>query len=288
MHDTREPRIISFLRAGNGEMTRAAFLNNHSMFWTTVVWMKQMAHRDFECLLENYSSTANLYWGFKEPHYAWLLPVMDEAFYNLTKYLIVARDPRDICSNSLQDQFEKYGQYMGQPDCYKWWSGYWSHLLDAYEHDARFAVVRIEDLVVPDPRLSLKAVETLNCVITHIGMQVKTPELVSALRLLQGSEEMSSISVLHSTPASEAALRRYPPEVRMENIMKEVQVLHEHKGAYMGHHNNQTKDDRFQLARLLAVRTDEPVIHATMKRLGYDVEDFKLNTPTSPAVLCHR
>eukprot|EP00416_Gambierdiscus_australes_P032772 CAMPEP_0171088970 /NCGR_PEP_ID=MMETSP0766_2-20121228/21096_1 /TAXON_ID=439317 /ORGANISM="Gambierdiscus australes, Strain CAWD 149" /LENGTH=265 /DNA_ID=CAMNT_0011546795 /DNA_START=1 /DNA_END=798 /DNA_ORIENTATION=+ len=209
-HDKRSERICALNK--HGHMTRRDFTRPSTLqfFRDAVDFFRTVAYKDWHCINVTRGGRAlpSLAWGFKEPHYAWLLPAMDRAFNNHSRYLIIARDPRDMCTNKIQDQFNLYSKCLRiRGTCFHFWAEFWQRLLAAYEFNPRFAVLRIEDLVVPDPATTDRSRRTLSCLLDHVGVQPRNGT----------------------------------------RMMKSLARFHKHNASYMGHHNNISAANRARL-----------------------------------------
>jgi hypothetical protein len=220
-----------------------------------------------------------------------MLPVMDAAFSdavgsNTTLQLVVARDPRDICTGLMQMDFRMYGQMMGFPvdkalfrkqpaDCLMWWGQLWSQVLPSLEgavaasasNNTRIAVVRIEDLVGAGTNATADAQSTGEIV-----------PLVRCILSLLGMEEN---------------------ETAAANITSQIGILQEHVGSYGGGDDHSTAwpelemDDLHESIEKLLYRTDSAPpdgrsfqgAHTAMMALGYDLEHYGRGTPAAPEVL---
>jgi len=284
-HEHRENHIHKLLYASKGNLTVRGFKHNQDAFRDAVEWQKDVARQEVECLQKDFPSgmPEGSVWGFKEPHYTYLMPVMDEAFHGHTNYIIVARDPRDICSNWIQDQFLIYGAFFNVRttdvhDCYYFWASFWSMVLAAYDASPRFKIVRIEDLVLPDPRREEASLSALRCALQHTGLQPSWSSLQSAqAQLYREGAALFDLS-------ADAELLAAPPTVARERAERSLRGFHGHKAAYMGHHRHQDEAARRKLEQELAARMDFPVIHETMLRLGYNTTNFGLLKPLSGSV----
>jgi len=115
-------------------------------------------------------------WGFKNPRHLYLQPVLQDLYGNQTLAVLVARDPRDICTGDNQHQYDTYltesiDAQDGLPSsgsilsCYEWWAHTWTGVLEGDGAMERTVVVRIEDLVLPSLDTSLGV---LGCVTKQI------------------------------------------------------------------------------------------------------------------------
>ena len=123
-------------------------------------------------------------WAFKNPRHLWLQPVLQELYGNATLAVLVARDPRDLCMSHQQKKNDggtggggASGRFSASLDdlepCLAGWARTWSGILEGDGAMARFAIVRIEDLVVPDPSApGAASLDVLSCVTRQVhGMK---------------------------------------------------------------------------------------------------------------------
>lgn len=272
--------IRKLLESGNNQMTQAAY-QTYPEQWEKALGLAHIASTKIgACIAEQYGrkarkALAGLTWGWKEPHWGWMLPVMDSAYELQTKYLIIARDPRDICTGDMQDQFHEYGEMLWIDNCHEWWAGYWNQLLNNYENTDRMRVVRIEDLVVPEPGRESTSLEVLQCVLKHVGLAAEGSAVVNALTELRGNFG----SLLYRSPGREPG-----SEHELDDELRELDGFHNHTGSYMGKKKGQSEAVRKQQEHEMRDKIDPPVVHETMRRLGYDPMRFGLLKPASPGV----
>jgi len=103
-------------------------------------------------------------WGFKNPRQIYLQPVLQKLYGKKTLSLMVARDPRDVCNGKNQMQYKEFGD----GPCYDWWARVWLNFLEGDGAMERLAVVRIEDLVMPDPGAESQSLQILSCIARQI------------------------------------------------------------------------------------------------------------------------
>jgi len=207
------------------------------------------AAESLSCILgedETSLEAGHLTWGYKNPDHIFLLPVIDAAFEQKSKYLIVARDPRDSCTAHNRGQLHHYGTHFldEQQDCWQFWAKVWDSVLNTYEHDHRVKVVRVEDLVMPDP----------------------TRNSISFAKLQQ------VVDFMNISPTE-------------EEMIAELQGMHAYQDSYMGHHYNMTDEDRQSLLSDIAARPDNTMLFKSMRRLGYSTSGYEVTTPECPAVI---
>lgn len=191
----------------------------------------------------------SLVWGYKNPKHAYLLPVMDAAFQKRSKYLLVARDPRDICTATTHHQFDDFGALVNgnesAQDCLLFWADLWTTALHA-DYQERLVVVRVEDLAVHAANLDNEVLDVPNCLFEFVGLHPEQDSVRAALRSMQ-----------------------------------------EHEDSYMGKHYNFTRAQRSELEAYVASRTQPTLIHETMRLLGYNPDRYELLQPRSSYV-CQR
>lgn len=153
------------------------------------------AAKSLSCILEQESENpqAQLTWGYKNPDHIFLLPVVDAAFDYQPKFLIVARDPRDSCTAHNQGQYDKYKQHFfnegEQQDCWQFWARVWDRVLNTYEHSQRVAVVRIEDLVMPNPDADPTSLMKLEQVMSFMGIDPTEENMIAELKGMHAYNE---------------------------------------------------------------------------------------------------
>mmetsp|Transcript_150035 Transcript_150035/g.264810 ORF Transcript_150035/g.264810 Transcript_150035/m.264810 type:complete len:367 (+) Transcript_150035:77-1177(+) len=185
-------------------------------------------------------------WGMKDPVQPWLLPAFDEVFENHTKYLMVVRDPRDMLTNSNQNMFMNLGSFhMKSSDPLDFWTRAMTQIMDLYEEDPRFQIVRVEDLVMPDPATDESSARVLACLAEFAGLPPPSPD------------------------ASRAVLTE----------------MHKHRGSYMGQHGGLDSDSRAVLEWDVAARLEaQPQLARLMKRLGYHSKHYGRIQPQSSRI----
>ena len=144
-------------------------------------------------------------WGFKNPRHIYLLPVVERLFGAATTPLLVARDPRDICSGTNQDQYVAFTRLFSGVfgDCFGWWASTWRDVLEG-DAAARFVLVRIEDLVLPGPprggvplRSPSEGLGVVECIARHA--RLGSPDAQTASR---------ELTYMHRFASSYAGARR--------------------------------------------------------------------------------
>jgi len=229
-----------------------------SHFTEAVNFERQAAEQTHQCIAEESGhSAAEAPWGYKNPDHIFLLPVLDKAFNHHAKYLIVARDPRDVCTAKNQFQFSHWGKNVLQgqtDDCYQFWAMTWKEVLRNYGRSKKARIVRIEDLVMPDPSKSDISKKTLKRTLKFIGVG-----------------------------------KKWHPIQLNAQLNAQLKEMHKYKGEYMLHHDGMTDEDRQN--QLLKVRqrkaTDNQLLFDIMGQLGYDTSKIALTTPKADIVIHH-
>jgi len=146
----------------------------------------------------------NMFWGYKNPRHAYILPVLLEAFQNHTALLFVARHPYDLCSGRNQQQFRDYAKYFASPradafgntagaapSCMEFWYELTNQVVDLMERHApngrKARIVRIETLVLGSPP---KQTATSQCIADAVGYPYDsqaTLDVLSRMKEHQGS-----------------------------------------------------------------------------------------------------
>ena len=219
-------------------------------------------------------------WGYKSPRQIFMLPAMDEAFSSAvgptsTLQLVVARDPRDICTGSNLMEFKMYASSMGfavdgalykhqQADCLLWWGELWGQVLPSLGGEAvpsasitsRIAVVRIEDLVGAPINTSAAA--------------LRADEITPVVRC------MLELLGIQDTAGAD--------------LQAQVAPLQEHVSSYGGGEKHATEQMRDSIEILLASHDSVSGgsfsrVHAAMAALGYNVGKYGRGTPAAREVL---
>jgi len=203
--------IRSMLEASDGEANNPDGYERSERFETAVTGEVKGASKTYECMLERYapSQGEDVAWAYKNPAHFMQLPVMDAAFQKQAKFLAVSRDPRDICTGDNQNQLGKFGnlvlkdgwvdkrlnkenggasnrktfrrQQAKRHDCPLYWAKVWNASMSNY-NDERLKVVRIEDLVVPNPTKRSRSFSVMRCVLNHVELASPSSTVLSALR----------------------------------------------------------------------------------------------------------
>mmetsp|Transcript_147778 Transcript_147778/g.275399 ORF Transcript_147778/g.275399 Transcript_147778/m.275399 type:complete len:343 (-) Transcript_147778:39-1067(-) len=260
LHPRIVPLIQHLIQLGGHELSAAAYEKDADAFQELLAWQRRQVTATKSCALRN-SEDSDVIWGFKNPQQLYMWPITEHAYANHSKLLLVARDPRDICTSDNQNQFNLYCKSMmgractGELDCYSFWAQVWSNVLTNFVPKGNVKLVRIEDLTVPIPSLARPKVE---CLLRFAGLRQ------------QGSIK-SWISFLN------------PMLFGQDAIEKALHPMHEHSSSYMGHHHGATEQDR---RRLVAVTSNHsnPLVQQTMLSLGYDPLSFTLTTPLAGAM----
>jgi len=195
-------------------------------------------------------------WGLKSPGQMYMLPVYDAVLKDSGRYLFVARDPRDFCAvdpggihNATQKELAWFGQYKAGTnngtDCFGFWASGMQDVFDLYENDSRLGILRIEDLVMPDPAVDKSSTHILNSLADFAGVP---------------------------RPSSEDALRWLTQQ-------------HSFSGSYMGQHYNLNDKNRSEIEANFSMHVKEhPGERALLDKLGYHFEKYGLEKPSSQRV----
>eukprot|EP00747_Dinoflagellata_sp_TGD_P131557 gnl/TRDRNA2_/TRDRNA2_174983_c0_seq1.p1 gnl/TRDRNA2_/TRDRNA2_174983_c0~~gnl/TRDRNA2_/TRDRNA2_174983_c0_seq1.p1 ORF type:complete len:332 (-),score=30.64 gnl/TRDRNA2_/TRDRNA2_174983_c0_seq1:151-1146(-) len=186
---------------------------------------------------------AGVKWASKEPHLIYFLHLLDDISQNRTKIVLLARDPRDLCNEptmesgfrdmvyhlmykgvavtdmikwNFTDRWYGEGRKELLENCYLTWAELWSRVLKYYHRDSRFVVVRIEDLVMPEPVVNGPSYVSLMCVAAHAGLHPSDDAMLVALRSMHkyrrsymGQKKYAKTSVIEDN----FALRTSPPVI---------------------------------------------------------------------------
>jgi len=199
--------ILKLLRASHGYVNQPSAYRS-SKWWKSAVMAEQEgSNQTLHCILEQQRNLTrdkgvpaktNFLWGYKNPNHIYLLPVMDATFNRTQRMLAVVRDPRDICTGDNKNQPNSEGRFVAtrwryresgpstwswMRRCFRFWSNLWSDMLREYGQDPRFRIVRIEDLVMPNPaEEGNSAYKIMDCVLNHAKLPL--PSLKSARSFL--------------------------------------------------------------------------------------------------------
>lgn len=299
-HAERYQHIRALLSSA-GRIDLASYKRKPRAFQKAVDWMLALSRHQAACMAFTPSTIPrgeDFVWGWKEPHFIYLLPIMQEAYKGRTKFLVVARDPRDMCAVEEGEkapgdgqEFENYGDLVAsKDDCWAWWANTWNMVLDGYEANPNFAVVRIEDLVLPNPKESNSSREVLRCVMRHVGLKEKPEGLSATLASLtrDGALELGRVAERGAGGLEE---EEGPPpggprrgKARLTTTLSPTEEalkdFHAASKRYMGGGRKSAKAAQ----RALAEVANQEQVHETMRRLGYDPTRYELQAPTSPSV----
>uniref|UniRef100_A0A7S1WWR6 Protein-tyrosine sulfotransferase n=1 Tax=Alexandrium catenella TaxID=2925 RepID=A0A7S1WWR6_ALECA len=302
-HEERVKHIRALLSIGGQADMRAYKLEPWTMR-AAEDWLRTLSRHQAGCIAMSGSKlTADYVWGWKEPQFVYLMPAMQRAYFNHTKFLLVARDPRDICTIPDGDagQLKNYGDLFGdQTDCYGWWAKVWNMVLDEYEGSSQFAIVRIEDLVAPDPGSSNSSREVLKCVLRYVGLKEQPEGIASALASIAGnmSVQLGRFAGAQALEAQDGADKPHgfyqkphwkpqaqgPPhkEKQRPTLTPDEEALrdfHDYSSSYADARG--PGDGTSDIEKKVASRTD---IHYAMQRLGYNPTKYALTAPSSWSV----
>ena len=250
------------LEADRGEVSTAAFRKApNRAFAKAVMAERRGSNESHWCAVRANRLTGagdaspNAPWGYKGPRKIYMLPVIEEAWTSLnrTQLVLVARDPRDICSGDNQQQFKATKNHYGIKDkdmaaCLEWWARVWSNVLPELGGQAlsgsaasQLVVVRIEDLVLPEVQLALPLAE---CMVR-------------------------------------AAIGRAPD---MSSVITALYEMHAHGGSYGGGLDHVSGDVSLR-RRVTVAATQSAAALRVMELLGYAPKRYGVTTPTSKRVL---
>eukprot|EP00908_Phaeocystis_cordata_P002997 Transcript_13242.p1 GENE.Transcript_13242~~Transcript_13242.p1 ORF type:complete len:366 (-),score=43.33 Transcript_13242:218-1315(-) len=251
--------IDHLLTANSGKMSIESYRQapDHA-FARAVIAERYGANQSHYCAARADHVTRAAPWGFKGPRKIYMLPVMQEAWKaskKQTQLVLVARDPRDICSGDNQQQFKATKLHYGirgndATACLEWWAAIWSNVLpelggEAHAPSASLApsqlvVVRIEDLVLP----GVKALPLAECML-H-GASVPSPS--------------------------------------REGLATTLHEMHKHSGSYGGGLDH-VGGDTVLRANVVAAAAKSEAAQRVMELLGYTSPRYGTTTPTSDRVL---
>lgn len=258
-HPKVRKALKSLLEGDGGRISLAAYQRDSPQFQSLVSWQEKAVAETARCAREGSHAGP---WGFKNPQQLYLWPISKHLYGDRSKLLLVARDPRDICSSRNQIQFNTYCESLlgrrcgGESDCYSFWAKLNSDFLDENANTDSVRLVRIEDLAVPEPEVSRARVE---CLLDFSGLRQRQGEIgrlwSRGRRLLFGDDDIATA----------------------------VSTIHAHSKSYMGRHYGASDADRKSRVEFTSKHQD-PLVRKTMLRLGYDPDSFSLLQPRESTV----
>lgn len=205
-------------------------------------------------------------WALQEPSLLYLLPAYDNVYKKKAKYLTVVVDPRTTCSSvtNLHDSFEMFGPHVqgskrSSEDCFGWWAGVMNNVLDIYERESRFKVVRFEDLAVPK---------------LH-----EAPD-ATGLAVLQCIAKLSDMPEPTNEQAQELLTSARDPMILREQFQLGEKVPEN----YTVHTEVEPNELARLEASLKARAAADPSVQKALSRLGYSPSMYGLLPAQSPAV----
>lgn len=238
-----------------GERHSSSFLKQSRSKFTSLAAEaeRQGAHETLQCICneeDRYWGGVDgqpFSWGFKNPRHFYLGEVIAAAFGGRTKALLVARDPRDICSGDNQKQLHLFGSSLWEDgdarDCWTFWARAWRLALSKFKS---FAVVRIEDLTTPEPVEGSTSWQKAQCLLGYTSMQ-------------------------HS-------------HVPAKQMLQALGDMHDYASSYLG--NGRSEEIREYLESQVRWHPNASLIHPVMRELGYDLDGYGLTKPELVS-LCH-
>lgn len=116
----------------------------------------QCEHEQSRVVLNGTERTDNefVFWGYKNPRHAYIVPILQQAFGNNTAMILVARHPYDICSGSNRGQYHHFGELFAKHEkdhvsCMEFWTEVMGQLVSIAEANSHIMrLIRIETLVL--------------------------------------------------------------------------------------------------------------------------------------------
>ena len=200
--------IYSLLACTRGHVSASGYATCGKAFTAAVDAEADGVARSWHCL----GDRSERLWGFKNPRHVYLLPVIEHLYAAATMPILVARDPRDVCTGSNTGQFNELRRYGRYNDCFAWWASTWSDILEG-DGAKRFVIVRIEDLVLPEPRADGASMAVVHCLAKHAKLgDINTTTALSELQVMHGFAGSYGGS-RHSSSTRQALITRTAPYV---------------------------------------------------------------------------
>lgn len=218
-------------------------------------WQLKLSSGDYiNAKPKNIEAVQDMIWGWKDPRHLYLLPVIDSALTpdEAQQLVPVIREvPVLAVARDPRDlcQGSNNGQFV------RFNTAFNEDNNDCYLFWAKVWHNLLESEVGPH-RTKIVRIEDLS-------MPAPSPD-GSSTQILA---EILSHAYMPSPPDGGVA---------------QLSMMHAYAGSYMG---NKKPELKGSLEARLAERTDEPLIHATMRQLGYDPIRYGLLTPESDMVL---
>lgn len=255
-----DPFISRLLTSAQGRISPTGYRQSPELWTAATMTLKATLLETFAGIVRNSTDLpmdSDVVWGLKSPGQYYMLPVYDNITENITKYLFVARDPRDLCTedvvnhhNATAKMMQWFGQYQegtqNGTDCYGYWASSMRDMFELYENEPRFRIVRIEDLAMPDPTADDSSLQIYNSLADFVKLPRPSPE-----------DALSWLSHMHSFNDS-----------------------------YEGYHYEMTDENRTIVEAEFAKHVQEhPADQVLLDKLGYPSNKYGLLTPSSNAVL---
>eukprot|EP00401_Gymnodinium_catenatum_P009888 CAMPEP_0117585810 /NCGR_PEP_ID=MMETSP0784-20121206/68361_1 /TAXON_ID=39447 /ORGANISM="" /LENGTH=288 /DNA_ID=CAMNT_0005386817 /DNA_START=276 /DNA_END=1142 /DNA_ORIENTATION=+ len=279
--------IPDLLNDSGGLVSNEAGYRRSAVMHLAVSMEKRDARRTLECILEDQSLHENALpssfrWGYKNPKHAYLLPVMDEAFGGKQKILMVARDPRDICTAVNQGQLDLYKSSVSSP----------YHRLELDK------LIQLPESWLTLGRSNQEAIQNTSAAVEAHTPHKKCMEFWAAVwasvLLEYGHKSNFRVVRIEDLVIHDPAISRTSPKI-LESMMEyigmsagidamqqELRNSYAYRGSFMGHHNGLTRASRRSLERETASYVGP--VHAIMTALGYDTKHYGLAAPLSRCV----
>jgi len=234
---TRE-HIAKMLANGNGEVSLKAYRNSKADFKAVLEAQKQGVAQTYRCLDDD----SEVPWGFKNPWQLAAWPVTEFAFKNETKLIAVMRDPRDVCTSEGDNSYMDYlcdavlgKRCRGERDCYSFWAKFHASFVDHYSSAGNVKLVRIEDLVMPEPT-EQKPRASVKCLLDFIGLPSNAGAIKESLGVLHEHVDAymghhykasafqrfirTTITRFHSDPTVQATMSRFGYDPKAFHLMQ--------------------------------------------------------------------
>jgi len=304
--------IPALLTASSGDIARDGYARSTAA-WDSAVWLEQMGAFHSRRIA---APAPDQPWGFMSSRQVFLLPALVEAYRSplavgpaaVTTLLVVARDPRDVCTAENMQQFELFAPLLNigissseaseiaqarlpSTACFRFWAKSWRQVLPSLGGQAtvsdsnttRLVVVRIEDLVGASLKSPPNFVPD-----GHDGMMSLLADAGNASANFSGNTSGKAHNA--STPVSVderlriancilgyAGLSNQP----QAKVVEQLNIMHALAHDY-GSGASRAPNVKQSSERLLSAFTE---VHDVMHALGYDIDAYGRGPPNAPEVI---
>merc|ERR1719401_1348932 len=112
--------IPELLEGSDGHVSEAKGYKSSSIWKQASKDVFSKSQQIWQCAIDDQglnsdSLPTSFRWGWKNPKWIYLMPVLDSLFGRKQQMLAVARDPRDICTGKNNEQFMRLGEMVKGP-----------------------------------------------------------------------------------------------------------------------------------------------------------------------------